>query len=252
MDAKAYLKRIKFSGIPGVDVNTLIKLHQHHVWNVPFENLDVQHGIKIRLEPSALFEKIVTRNRGGFCYELNYLFHDFLVHLGFTAKLISARIFNGKELGPKFDHMAVLVTIAQEHWLADVGFGDLFVSPLRIGTADVQYDGRGYFKIVRTHRKELSLQMRSKDSKFENKYLFDTDSHDITAFASQCEYKQHSPDSHFVKNKIVTLPYKEGRKTIFNSKYICRSGADKTEYTITSEKEEVRILKEAFQIELGF
>ena len=57
--------------------------------NVPFENLDIQNKIKIDLD--NLFDKIVIRNRGGFCYELNGLFYKLLKQIGFAVRMVSAR-----------------------------------------------------------------------------------------------------------------------------------------------------------------
>jgi len=41
---------------------------------VPFENLDIHRGVPIVLSVPAFYEKIVTKRRGGYCYELNGLF----------------------------------------------------------------------------------------------------------------------------------------------------------------------------------
>jgi arylamine N-acetyltransferase len=40
---------------------------------VPFENLDIHLGQPISLEPSDLFQKVVSGERGGYCFELNGL-----------------------------------------------------------------------------------------------------------------------------------------------------------------------------------
>jgi N-hydroxyarylamine O-acetyltransferase len=45
------------------------------------------------LDTDALFDKIVRRRRGGFCYELNGLFAALLRELGFDATLKSAKVF---------------------------------------------------------------------------------------------------------------------------------------------------------------
>ena len=85
MNTKEYLNRINYLGKPQSDLNTLISLHEKHVYNIPFENLDVQHKTEIKLEKSHLFQKVIKDFRGGFCYELNYLFWILLNDLGFDA-----------------------------------------------------------------------------------------------------------------------------------------------------------------------
>ena len=126
MEVSSYLDRIGYHGpkVPGVA--TLLALHRAHLLNVPFENLDIPLGKRITLSIPSLYEKIVLRNRGGFCYELNGLFCWLLERLGFHVTMHSARVFDSKKPGPEFDHLVLQVQV-ETKWLADVGFGDLFL-----------------------------------------------------------------------------------------------------------------------------
>jgi len=76
MDAKQYLERINYVDSTNLTFEVLSKLQIMHLMNVPFENLDIHNNTKIDL--TNLFNKIVNRKRGGFCYELNGLFCDLL------------------------------------------------------------------------------------------------------------------------------------------------------------------------------
>ena len=110
MDKSRYLQRINFSARAGSDDNTLRLLHRHHVMSVPFENLDVHYHRLFDLEPENIYRKVVENYRGGFCYELNSLFNDLLIDVGFSTRIISARTFDSEGvLGPEFDHMAIHV-----------------------------------------------------------------------------------------------------------------------------------------------
>ena len=81
---------------------------------------------------TALFEKIVTQRRGGFCYEQNGLFAAVLRALGFDVTLLEARVSKGDgTFGIPFDHLTLMVQL-EDRWLADVGFGDSFLDPLRL------------------------------------------------------------------------------------------------------------------------
>src|SRR5215510_12560424 len=133
MDIQAYLKRIEYSGPLGCDRETLRQLHLVHLLHVPFENLSIHAHEAIVLNDSALFEKIVTRRRGGFCYEHNGLFAALLREIGFEVEMLSAEVANDQgEFSRDFDHMTLMVATEQERWLADVGFGDSFIEPLRL------------------------------------------------------------------------------------------------------------------------
>ncbi len=248
MTTTKYLHRINYLESPSIDLSTLIKLHKCHVFKIPFENLDVQNKTGIKLEQNHLFKKVIENSRGGFCYELNYLFSILLMELGFNTKMISARIFDEGALGPEFDHMALIINLNEKNWLADVGFGDLFTKPLEIDIEDAQFDGRNYFKIESQGEGDFLLSMSKNGVDYEKKYLFKTDGKAIEDFSEQCAFKQYSDLSYFVKNKVVTIPTENGRKTIFNSKYIFKDHATKTEFNIITEKEERHILKKEFKV----
>ncbi len=250
MNIHQYLERIDFNANPNTDLMTLNRLHQSHVTTVPFENLDIHLKRKILLEKDHLFEKVVASCRGGFCYELNYLFHSLLEELGFSVKIISARIFDDNKIGPEYDHMALVVDLNEDYWLADVGFGDLFVTPLKINYESEQYDGRNYFLIEKLEGESFLLSMSSDGKDYVKKYQFNLIEHAISQFCEQSILKQTSPDSYFVKNKIVTLAVDQGRKTIFNSKFIRKSNNDKTELEIVNQEHETTLLKEQFNISL--
>jgi len=245
---KEYLSRINFNENGANDPSTLINLHTCHVHNVPFENLDIQNKKPIRLNPEHLYLKIVSNYRGGFCYELNYLFYLLLKKLQFNVDIISARIFDKDTLGPEFDHMALMVKFKNQHWLADVGFGDLFVRPIKMVNNLCQWDGRNYFKIQPWQNGSFLLSMSNNKVDFTKKYVFTINPRDIGEFTEQCKIKQYSPNSYFVKNKVVTLPTQKGRKTLFNKKFIVKTYQQRLEVTIEDKKHETSILTKEFNM----
>lgn len=131
MNVQAYLERINYHGNLKPDFATLSALHQAHLFTVPFENLDIHLKRPIKLDEASLFDKIVNRRRGGFCYELNGLFAVLLCEVGYQVTLLSAGVSNDiGGFGPDFDHLTLMVTLDNGHWLADVGFGGSFHFPL--------------------------------------------------------------------------------------------------------------------------
>src|SRR6266567_5597771 len=146
----AYLDRIGAGRPAKADTAALRSLHRAHLLTVPFENLSIHLGEPISLEPGELIDKIVTRRRGGFCYELNGAFALLLGALGFDVRLLAARVFGDDRLGPPFDHLALLVRTADGDgpWLADVGFGSHSEFPLRLGERGQQDDPAGSFRLA--------------------------------------------------------------------------------------------------------
>src|SRR5919109_1202974 len=103
MNIQAYLDRIGYRGPLEPTAETLRALHVAHLLGVPFENLNIGMGWPIVLDEAALFDKIVVRRRGGFCYELNGLFAALLRELGFDVTLLSAGVARQDGgFGPEF------------------------------------------------------------------------------------------------------------------------------------------------------
>ena len=69
MDVTAYLERIDYHGPLKPTLETLRGLHRAHMMTAPFENLDIHLGRRIVLDEERLFDKIVRRKRGVFCYD---------------------------------------------------------------------------------------------------------------------------------------------------------------------------------------
>lgn len=218
--------------------------------SVPFEAIDIQLNRKLKLDLTSLYNKVVLNRRGGFCYELNYLFHSLLLEIGFDSKMVSSRIYNKGSYGPEFDHMSIIIKL-DEYYLVDVGYGDLFIEPLKLYSVNVQEDHFKLYKLEQLSDKEFLLLESLKDrNTFKKKYTFSLEPRTIDDFYSQCEYKQSSLDSHFVKNFICTIPTKMGRKTILNNDFKMRRKDKVIEKVIANKNDLNNILKEEFNISI--
>src|SRR5207253_5672902 len=142
------LERIGYAVPNAPNADTLRQIHRAHLLAVPFENLDIPLKRKIVCEEESFLRKIVERRRGGFCYEMNGAFAALLRAMGFRVTLLSARVPqpDGGD-GLEFDHLTLRVDF-EEPYLADVGFGDSFMEPLRLKTGIEQEQDRRRFRIV--------------------------------------------------------------------------------------------------------
>ncbi|MBL0745057.1 arylamine N-acetyltransferase family protein [Chryseolinea lacunae] len=250
MNRSDYLARINFAGPASPDHETLMMLHRQHVYHVPFEDLDIHYQRPFTLDEDRVFDKIVNHRRGGFCYEVNSLLTMLLNDIGFSARIISARVFTEDDVeGPPFDHMAVLIEL-DKTYLADVGFGDLFITPLELKEDIIQTDGRNHFRIDKRDDGNFVLQMASDQKTFQRKYSFSLAPCTLDDFREPCRDKQINPESHFVKNTICTLPTEQGRITVYNARFIDRKGTEKYETLVDDDAALRKILKERFQIEI--
>jgi N-hydroxyarylamine O-acetyltransferase len=248
MDFAAYLQRIGLDATDlRPDTDSLKILQRSHLLNIPFENLDIHRKRPIVLDIEKFYEKIVNGNRGGFCYELNGLFNELLRRLGFRTRLISARVFNGKDHGPEFDHAAILVDIDGETYLADVGFGEFASEPLRFVTGEVQSDATGLFSIEELEDGSFDVRKKNGDE-WVSQYVFRDKERELSEFAEMCDFQQYSPDSHFTKKKLCSIMTAEGRKTLTDAKFIVTSAGERTETLVEGEEEFDRILADEFGI----
>jgi N-hydroxyarylamine O-acetyltransferase len=249
MNAAAYLERIGYTGSTYADSKTLRALHRAHMLAVPFENLDIGLGRKIVCDENAFTRKIVGLRRGGFCYEMNGAFAALLRSLGFKVTLLSARVSReDRSDGPEFDHMALLVDV-DEPWLADVGFGDSFLEPLRMNPGVEQLQDGRRFRVVDDHG-SLGVEMAEAEDLWKRQYSFSLTPRSLDEFAPMCEYQQTSPESAFTRKRICTRATPEGRITLADKKLIVTRDGKKEERLLGSEAEWLALLKDHFGISL--
>jgi N-hydroxyarylamine O-acetyltransferase len=248
MDEHAYLERIGYRGPREPTAETLRQLHQAHLLAVPFENLDIHLGQPIVLSLSAFYEKIVRRRRGGFCYELNGLFGWLLERLGFTVTRLSARVFAGAQPGPDFDHLVLLVETA-ERLLADVGFGDSFLEPLRLDSDEASVQRGSSYRLTGSGQERVLERLQGSD--WEARYVVSLTPRRLHDFAAMCQYHQTSPDSIFTRMTICSLATAGGRITLSNDRLITTTAGGREERVVTGDEEYRALLKDRFGMDLG-
>jgi N-hydroxyarylamine O-acetyltransferase len=248
-DVQSYLARVGYKGSMSPTLETLRAIHYAHLLNVPFENLDIGLGRKIALDEDLFIRKIAERRRGGFCYELNGAFAALLRALRFRVTLLSARVArsDGAE-SQEFDHLTLGVDL-DETWLADVGFGESFLEPLRIKPGVEQMDRAGTFRTVERDER-LLLEKKQPAGTWKGQYSFTLQSRRLEEFAGMCEYHQRSPESHFTQNKICSRATPEGRITLAGMKLIVTRNGEREERLLKSEDEWKDALRERFDVVL--
>jgi N-hydroxyarylamine O-acetyltransferase len=242
------LARIRYSGSREPNLDTLRSLQHAFLESVPFENLDIHTGRKISLDPSRVYEKIVGRRRGGFCYECNGLFAELLAALGYKVSRLSARMALDGKVGPEFDHMVLLVSLDREYF-ADVGNGRSVRDPLALdgdGTSEAE---RVEYR-VGAHAEGYALYYREAGSDWLPRFLFTTVPREQSEFSKMCEYHQTSPQSTFTQKRLATIATPQGRITLLDDRLVETSGAERKEQELTSEDEVLLCLRTRFGIEL--
>jgi len=251
-DLAAYLKRIGLAGAPSVSLsglNTLIRAHQTHV---PFEDLNTSRlGAPVSLEIPALYDKVVVRRRGGYCYELNALFTRLLTDLGFDARSVFCRVVRGRDFIPPCAHRAVVVNLAGTLYFCDVGFG----GPMPAGALEIA-DGVGrdvrgeYFRIDRFDDYWWTVSRDTSAGEREAVLQFNTFPQTPQEFIAANLKSATDPDSIFVRQLLVNLRTEDGALSITDDCFTLRRGGQTRTQMIPDDDALRRILREYFGIEL--
>ena len=146
-----YLARIGVEGELPLNSDTLTKIVSAHYYAIPYENLDILAGVPLDLSQDALFDKLIERRRGGFCFELNEALGTLLTSLGFSVTHLAARFILGEpaDVLPMRRHHILLVHLPDGDWLCDAGImREAPRKALKLDTSLVQEDGIGAYKFV--------------------------------------------------------------------------------------------------------
>ncbi len=254
IDVDAYLDRIGYAGPREPTTDVLRVLQRAHLLAVPFENLDINPGgTPIALEVDAIFDKVVRRRRGGFCYELNGLFAVLLEQLGFDVTRVSARVSRGNNaFGPDFDHLALVVR-TEATYLADVGFGDFSMEPLELGKEGPQppvAGGRAYRVDPLGPDEWLTLEPAG-DGGWKDGYRFDMTPRSLGDFAAQCRWFETAEDSHFRSGSVCSIATPSGRVTLTGTELIVTRDGDRDATPINGNQEWAAVLAQRFGIEMA-
>jgi N-hydroxyarylamine O-acetyltransferase len=195
-----YFARIGFALDARPDLATLSALHQAHLGAIAFENLDVQLGRPIDIGPEAVFDKLVRRRRGGWCYEQNGLMAWALGEIGFDVTRMSGGVMRERAGDAQMgNHLCLMVRLDQPY-LVDVGFGGSLAEPLPIRPGErhdapflvgLSDTGDGYWRYAEgTGDGAFSFDFRAEPA-------------DEALLAAQCLSLQTDPASSFVQNLVV-------------------------------------------------
>jgi len=234
MNFDRYYRRLGIEK-PAPDAEGLRALQSAQMRSITFENIDPLLGIVPDVSLAGIEDKLIVRGRGGYCFELNTLFGAALSAFGFQATRVMARVRNGAPQGSQRSHLAWIVSLDGEEWLADTGFGGAGASvPLRIGARDVQAAPTGRYRFTEDEAAgELVLERETPQGWF-SLYGFDRVSvrdADIEAANFVCARWEKAP---FPANLMLSRHREDGRISLLNTALRVENSARVTKSVIGS------------------
>ncbi len=248
MRLEDYFQRIGFEGTPRADLQTFRAIHRAHAQAVSYENLDVQLQRTLTRDPAQAFDKIVTRRRGGWCYEMNGLLGAALDEIGFSVTRVAGAVHRelagDRAIG---NHLVLLVDLNGQTYVGDVGFGDGLIEPvpLREGPtrgnpldARLEKIGAGWWRYVN--------DPRTGGPGFE----FNPAIGDAALLEGNCIFLQTDPASPFVQNAVAQRWIGDDHYSMRGRVLRILGPRDETKQLIESADDYVATLRQTFGIDL--
>ena len=211
---RKYLDRIGYAGDIEATKQVLIAIQRAHLLSVPYENMDILAGKRLSLDIDDLYDKVVMRNRGGYCFEVNALFGWLLSEIGFPVQNFFGRFVRGEPQIPMRRHHVLVARIGEDRYVCDVGVGIAIArEPLLLQEGLVQKQDFGTYKIERDAA--LGWVIYSMEhNEWEWLYSFTEEPQLPVDFVQPTFFCEYAPESIFNKEPMIALRTPDGRKTI--------------------------------------
>jgi N-hydroxyarylamine O-acetyltransferase len=241
VDLEAYFERVQWGGNTDPTFDTLAGLLRSHVARIPFENLDVLLGRKVRLDLDSVQGKLVRAGRGGYCFEHATLFAAVLETLGFDPIRHAARVilYASRTEMPR-THMFLTVPVEGARFVVDPGFGPFAASaplPL-VDDTDTIVDARthrlvrdGELWVLEANYRDQRIPAWVTTLEAENRIDFEVANH----------YTATHPGSPFTNRLMLSAVTAEGRVNVMNREVTVSYG-NETRSSQLADRAELRAL----------
>jgi len=247
-DLDTYLRRLGLTERPAPDLKGLRAVHRAHLRAIPYENLDVQLGRPVTIAREPILAKIVRGGRGGWCYEMNGTLGWALEALGFKVTRLAGAVMR-ETMGDAFaaNHLVLKVELPEGLYLADAGFGDGPLDPIRIQPGPFSAAG---FDFHLTQLDDVWWRLTNHPYGGAKSFDFALDEADESQLAAMCQRLQTEEWSPFVQNLVVQRHTPEGLTVLRGRVVRLITPAGHTDRSLDSADELVRFLGEGFGLDV--
>ncbi len=245
-----YFQRIGCTGSGRADLAALEELQLCHLLHIPYENLDLLNGVPLSLAAEALFRKIVLEGRGGYCFELQGLFYALLRSLGFAVTQYAGRFIDGTGVTQMRRHRVLVVALAGERYVCDVGVrNESPRRPLRLRADLVQTDGVSDYVYRRDPFYGWVLFQREQAKDWQPMLGFTEEVQIDADYVMPSFFCERHPDSTFNKFMKISLFTPDSDLTLVENTFkIYRGGRVTERRELHTEAEARTLLTETFGI----
>lgn len=259
MSVDTYLHRIGIgpSSVEEPTRSTLERIQRAHVTTVPFENLAIVgaphgpgDGAGITLEVPHLYEKIVHQERGGYCFELNGLYHWLLAELGYDIDRVTARITSDGGVTLPANHHSNIVHL-DERYVVDIGMGTPKLrQPLPLDGGTVTDDIGIEWRVTESDRTDAQYRVSfRRDDEWTRRYVFSDTPRDLSYFEATNDYLQSAPESPFTDGPSISLGTEDGHLSLDAETLTERHEGGETTQPVPAD-DWPAVLEDRFDVEL--
>lgn len=225
VDLDAYFARIGYDGPRAPTLEVLSALHALHPAAIPFEAVDVLLDRGVDISPAAVDAKLIGAGRGGYCYEHNGLFKRVLTALGFDVEGLAGRVVwmapPDAPMRPR-THMALRVTIDDDPYLVDVGFGGcVLTQPLRFQLDEEQPTAHEPFRLSLVGE-DVGVEIRIGEE-WKTAYELSFEVMQDVDYQLANWWTSTHPSSHFRQNLVVARTTAKARYALLNNRLTVRT-----------------------------
>lgn len=252
MRVDAYLERIGVdqASVDTPDLETLARLQRAHVTSVPFENLaivgDGPPGADpdgsppgVHLSTPHLYEKIVERGRGGYCFELNGLFHWLLAARGYDVDRVPGRVMGSGSASPPANHHPNVVEL-DRRYVVEVGTGaPMMRRPTPLDGSVVRDDVGVEWRVVESDRPDETHQAQQRgpgDDEWTDRYVFTDEPCTLSYFEATNDYLQTAPESPFTGDPVVVISTADGYRKLSGDTLTVVADGEERERTVSPDE----------------
>ena len=248
LDLSAYLARIGYAGPIEATRDALFDLHRAHASTIPFENLDIQMGLPIRIDLDSVQAKLVDRRRGGYCFEQNTLLRAALEAFGFAPVRREARVRFGAPVTLPRTHGVHTLACEGREWLVDVGFGgEGVLEPIPTDGTEVAQFGLRYRVAEEGPRRVLQ---RLKPEGWFDLYAIEPEPVHPIDWEMGNHFTSTFPESRFVLTLTAQRPTPDARHSLRGATYTCLRDGVETTRELATHAELMALLRDTFGIDL--
>ncbi|MCO0600058.1 arylamine N-acetyltransferase [Peribacillus butanolivorans] len=220
-----FRKRIGLLEHEKVTFEKLDEILEKTAKTIPFENLSIMASHLSEINKENIMNKVLVRNEGGLCYELNTALYFFLVENDFDVSLVRGVIYKQGWMTIGRTHVAILLNHEGQTYLVDTGFGgNLPLKPVPFNGETV-ISQNGEFRIKKECNEHgdyiFELKLKHKDPDWKIGYAFDSSKtvENVVELNEIQTIIRENPKSPFNKHPLITRLTNSGNITLTDTSF---------------------------------